>query len=52
MPLLDSFKVDHTKMKAPGVRLAKSMKTPKGDIISVYDLRFCLPNKEDRKSVV
>ena len=46
MPLLDSFKVDHTKMKAPGVRLAKSMKTPKGDIISVYDLRFCLPNKE------
>lgn len=46
MPLLDSFKVDHTKMKAPGVRLAKAMKTPKGDIISVYDLRFCLPNKE------
>ena len=46
MPLLDSFKVDHTKMKAPGVRLAKTMKTPKGDIISVYDLRFCLPNKE------
>lgn len=46
MPLLDSFKVDHTKMKAPGVRLAKSMKTPKGDIINVYDLRFCLPNKE------
>ncbi|GKH61222.1 S-ribosylhomocysteine lyase [Campylobacter ureolyticus] len=46
MPLLDSFKVDHTKMKAPGVRLAKSMKTPKDDIISVYDLRFCLPNKE------
>ena len=46
MPLLDSFKVDHTKMKAPGVRLAKAMKTQKGDIISVYDLRFCLPNKE------
>ena len=46
MPLLDSFKVDHTKMKAPGVRLAKTMKTPKDDIINVYDLRFCLPNKE------
>ncbi|MBS5831003.1 MAG: S-ribosylhomocysteine lyase, partial [Campylobacter concisus] len=28
MPLLDSFCVDHVKMKAPGVRLAKSMKTP------------------------
>ncbi|KAA6224655.1 MULTISPECIES: S-ribosylhomocysteine lyase [unclassified Campylobacter] len=46
MPLLDSFKVDHTKMKAPAVRLAKTMLTPKGDNISVFDLRFCLPNKE------
>lgn len=46
MPLLDSFKVDHTKMNAPGVRLAKVMHTPKGDEISVFDLRFCKPNKE------
>lgn len=46
MPLLDSFTVDHTKMKAPAVRKAKSMTTPNGDIISVYDLRFCKPNKE------
>ena len=46
MPLLDSFKVDHTKMKAPAVRVAKTMQTPKGDIIMVFDLRFCLPNKE------
>ena len=46
MPLLDSFKVDHTKMKAPGVRLAKTMKTPHGDEISVFDLRFCTPNEE------
>lgn len=46
MPLLDSFCVDHVKMKAPGVRLAKSMKTPKGDDISVFDLRFCKPNEE------
>ena len=46
MPLLDSFTVDHTKMKAPTVRKAKSMTTPNGDIISVYDLRFCKPNKE------
>ncbi|EAJ0887002.1 S-ribosylhomocysteine lyase [Campylobacter coli] len=45
MPLLDSFKVDHTKMPAPAVRLAKTMKTPKGDDISVFDLRFCIPNK-------
>ena len=46
MPLLDSFKVDHTIMKAPAVRIAKTMTTPKGDIISVFDLRFCRPNKE------
>ncbi|EAJ0057597.1 S-ribosylhomocysteine lyase [Campylobacter jejuni] len=46
MPLLDSFKVDHTKMSAPAVRLAKTMKTPKGDDISVFDLRFCVPNKD------
>lgn len=46
MPLLDSFKVDHTKMPAPAVRLAKTMKTPKGDEICVFDLRFCVPNKD------
>lgn len=46
MPLLDSFKVDHTRMKAPAVRVAKTMKTPKGDVITVFDLRFCIPNQE------
>ncbi|ABR00057.1 S-ribosylhomocysteine lyase [Haemophilus influenzae] len=46
MPLLDSFKVDHTKMNAPAVRIAKTMLTPKGDNITVFDLRFCIPNKE------
>ncbi|STQ86497.1 S-ribosylhomocysteine lyase [Helicobacter muridarum] len=46
MPLLDSFKVDHTIMPAPAVRLAKTMETPHGDKISVYDLRFCRPNIE------
>lgn len=45
MPLLDSFKVDHTRMKAPAVRIAKTMTTPKGDNITVFDLRFCIPNK-------
>lgn len=46
MPLLDSFKVDHTIMPAPAVRLAKTMETPKGDKIAVFDLRFCKPNEE------
>ncbi len=46
MPLLDSFTVDHTKMKAPAVRVAKKMSSPSGDKITVFDLRFCVPNKE------
>jgi len=46
MPLLESFMVDHTKMPAPAVRKAKTMKTPCGDTITVFDLRFCKPNKE------
>lgn len=46
MPLLDSFKVDHTRMPAPAVRLAKVMQTPKGDDICVFDLRFTIPNKD------
>lgn len=44
MPLLESFKVDHTRMNAPSVRLAKVMTTPGGDRISVFDLRFVRPN--------
>ena len=46
MPLLESFMVDHTKMAAPAVRVAKDLQTPKGDDIRVFDLRFCHPNKE------
>ncbi|WP_355660147.1 S-ribosylhomocysteine lyase [Halomonas salifodinae] len=46
MPLLDSFRVDHTRMQAPAVRIAKTMRTPSGDPITVYDLRFCVPNEE------
>jgi len=46
MPLLDSFTVDHTIMPAPAVRKAKGMKTPSGDAITVFDLRFCKPNEE------
>lgn len=46
MPLLDSFMVDHTKMPAPAVRVAKTMKTPSNDTITVFDLRFCRPNQD------
>lgn len=46
MPLLDSFTVDHTRMNAPAVRVAKTMQTPSKDTITVFDLRFCVPNQE------
>ncbi len=46
MPLLESFTVDHTRMPAPAVRKAKTMRTPCGDTITVFDLRFCKPNQE------
>ncbi|HIP60473.1 MAG TPA: S-ribosylhomocysteine lyase [Campylobacterales bacterium] len=46
MPMLDSFMVDHTKMKAPATRVAKTMSTPSGDTITVFDLRFYVPNKD------
>jgi len=44
--MLDSFMVDHTRMPAPAVRVAKTMRTPCGDTITVFDLRFCKPNEE------
>ncbi len=47
MPLLESFTVDHTIMPAPAVRKAKTMKTPSGDTITIFDLRFCRPNREE-----
>lgn len=45
MPLLDSFTVDHTIMNAPAVRVAKTMSSPSGDNITVFDLRFNKPNE-------
>ncbi|MCW8837647.1 MAG: S-ribosylhomocysteine lyase [Thiovulaceae bacterium] len=50
MPLLDSFTVDHTIMPAPAVRKAKGMKSPSGDAITVFDLRFVKPNKDTLSS--
>lgn len=46
MPLLDSFTVDHKIMNSPAVRVAKTMKTPSGDTITVFDLRFNKPNED------
>ncbi len=50
MPLLDSFKVDHTQMNAPAVRVAKTMQSKHNDTVTVFDLRFTLPNVEENLS--
>ena len=50
MPLLDSFKVDHTRMNAPAVRIAKTMRTPKGDDITVFGGRISLFGMQKRRS--
>ena len=44
--VVESFTMDHTKVKAPFVRKCGAITTPKGDIISKYDLRFTQPNLE------
>jgi len=44
--VVESFTMDHTKVVAPFVRKCGVIKTPKGDIITKFDLRFTQPNKE------
>ena len=36
MPLIESFTIDHTTMKAPQVRKAKVMNGAKGDVVEVF----------------
>ena len=43
---VESFSLDHTKVKAPFVRKCGAEKGVKGDIISKFDLRFLQPNEE------
>lgn len=43
---VESFNLDHTKVKAPYIRLASVMQGEKGDKVYKYDIRFKQPNKE------
>ena len=43
---VESFSLDHTQVQAPHVRQAEVFHTPKGDVITKYDLRFTQPNRE------
>jgi S-ribosylhomocysteine lyase len=42
---VESFQLDHTKVKAPYVRNAGTYKGKDGGILTKYDLRFLQPNK-------
>ncbi|MBZ9557016.1 MULTISPECIES: S-ribosylhomocysteine lyase [Modicisalibacter] len=42
---VESFNLDHTKVKAPYVRLAGVKTGEHGDSIHKYDMRFCQPNQ-------
>ncbi|WLR51378.1 S-ribosylhomocysteine lyase [Bacillus tianshenii] len=46
---VESFNLDHTKVKAPYVRLVGVTEGTKGDKIYKYDIRICQPNKDHMK---
>lgn len=46
---VESFNLDHTKVKAPYLRLADKKVGQHGDTIYKYDLRLCQPNKDHMK---
>ncbi|BAO97737.1 S-ribosylhomocysteinase [Helicobacter pylori NY40] len=43
---VESFNLDHTKVKAPYVRIADRKKGVNGDVIVKYDVRFKQPNQD------
>ncbi|MCU6396658.1 S-ribosylhomocysteine lyase [Enterobacter quasiroggenkampii] len=47
MVKVESFLLDHTKVKAPFVRKCGTQQGQKGDTISKFDLRFLQPNEEE-----
>lgn len=46
MAEVESFQLDHTKVKAPYVRIAGTETHAKGSTIQKYDLRFLQPNED------
>lgn len=42
-----SFDLDHTRVRAPYVRLAGLYTGPKGDVVSKFDLRLVQPNRAE-----
>lgn len=46
MVKVESFSLDHTKVKAPFVRKCEVKVGEKGDIVTKFDIRFMQPNEE------
>jgi len=47
MVKVESFLLDHTKVKAPFIRKCGTQQGENGDAISKFDLRFLQPNEEE-----
>ena len=47
---VESFLLDHTKVKAPYVRKCTVLRGEKGDTVTKYDIRFTQPNEEEMQS--
>ncbi|MGL5151519.1 MAG: S-ribosylhomocysteine lyase [Clostridium sp.] len=46
MEKVESFELDHTKVKAPYIRKCCLLNGPNGDSVTKFDIRFLQPNKE------
>ena len=46
MKKVESFELDHRKVKAPYIRKCCLLKGPNGDQVTKFDIRFLQPNKE------
>ncbi len=44
--VVESFTMDHRKVKAPFISKCGQTETPKGDVITKFDLRFTQPNED------
>ncbi len=48
--LVESFTLDHTKVKAPFIRKCSVYKGNNGDTVTKYDIRFTQPNEDEMDS--
>ena len=46
MNKVESFELDHRKVKAPYIRKCCTLNGPQGDFVTKFDIRFLQPNKE------